>query len=284
MIPERDVRALGEAASALALPEDCCLYEREIQLEVRDALRRRAPAVFDSIDRAIHERIKRPPYAALIGGLPPEHGTPLLVAFSAGLGALVEPYRQAWSKVVRHIIPSRDRAIDGHVLNEFIHTDGTDWPVPNDFTCLFCMEPDQDGTGQSRLLDVESIVEDLDAREPGLADRLACEPMPWRLADELGGGAYWTPVLGPSRDRIRWLRYTIALALKEDVPLSAESCADLERAEELMESNPAMYNFSLQRGELLIVENTRCLHGRTPIPWAAGSRRHLLRTKIARCS
>lgn len=280
-VPRAGTAALAASARRLSIPEDESLVARRAQVEIRDTLRYGATAAFDDIEAAITGAIASPPYAALVRGLPADHGSAILIGFSAGLGELIEPYRQPWSCVVRPIIPSKDRAMDGRVLNEFIHTDGTAWPVPNDFTCLFCIEPDQHGAGQTRLLDVDSVVEDFEIREPGLAGRLTEQPAPWRIADELGAGVHWTPVLSPARDRIRWLRITIALAIQDyAVALAADTSADLDRTEELLESNPAACKFPLQRGDLLIIDNRRCLHARTPIPCAAESRRHLLRASV----
>jgi hypothetical protein len=75
-------------------------YQEAILAEVQET----AGAAFDDLAREAGKRIAEPPWFLIIRGLPASRATPLLVAVSATLGRLVEPYRQSWSRVVRHIV------------------------------------------------------------------------------------------------------------------------------------------------------------------------------------
>lgn len=255
-------------------------YQDAIVASVRDA----AGSAFDDLVEDVAKQLADPPWFLIVRGLPASRATPLLVAVSATLGVLTEPFRQPWSRVVRHIVPSKDRAVDGRVLNEFLHTDGTDWPRPNDYTCLFCVRPDQSQDGESRLLDVATLLEEATAGPNGsVVERLAAQALPWRIADELGGGVHWEPAINAVTPHIRWHRYTAALSHDEGLaPLPAERLDDMAAFERLVEDCKGTVRTRLQAGDLMLIDNGRCLHARTPIRNAAVSTRELRRTKVMR--
>lgn len=255
-------------------------YQEAILAEVQEA----AGAAFDDLAQEAGKRMADPPWFLIVRGLPASRATPLLVAVSAALGRLVEPYGQPWSRVVRHIVPSRDRTVDGRVLNEFLHTDGTDWIRPNDYTCLFCVRPDQSRDGESLLLDVATLLDEMTA-EPaaGVVHRLASQAVPWRIADELGGGVHWEPPIDLAAQHIRWLRYTVTLSGKEGLAsLPADTANDLLAFEQAVGNCRGVARMQLQAGDLLLLDNGRSLHARAAIRDPAGSARELLRTKVMR--
>lgn len=262
--------------TALARPAN----QASLLAEVQEA----AGAGFEELVEIAHERLNRAPWLVIIRGLPVAVAAPILVAVSASLGELVEPYRRPWSRVIRQIVPSRDRAVEGRVLNEFLHTDGTDWVRPNDYTCLFCVRPDEAHDGVSRLLDAATLLDELSS-EPAaqVVSRLAGNPVPWRVADELGGGVHWEPALHLHSPRIRWLRHTITLSHDDGLTTIAEDTLDdLARFEELVEACRGVIWLRLEAGDLLLIDNARSLHARTPIADPARSSRELLRTKVMR--
>jgi hypothetical protein len=239
---------------------------------------------FEDLLEEAFRRLSEPPWVLIIGGLPVEYATPVLVAVSAASGILMEPCRQRWSRVVRHLVPSQDRMVDGQVLNELLHTDGTDWVQPNDLTCLFCVRPDQHGDGESRLLDVETLLDEASAMpDAAVFERLACRDSPWSVADELGGGIHWEPVLDASAPSIRWLRYTVASSREAGTsPLPEEHERDLLAFERFVEGSRGVARARLREGDLLLIDNRRSLHSRTRIRFPRQSRRELLRTKVRR--
>jgi alpha-ketoglutarate-dependent taurine dioxygenase len=275
-VPPAQVTQLNDSLAPVEFNEDQLAnpaYQGAILAEVQEA----AGAAFDDLARDVGKRMAEPPWFLIIRDLPVGRATPLLVAVSATLGQLVEPYRQPWSRVVRHIIPSRDRAVDGRVLNEFLHTDGTDWVRPNDYTCLFCVRPDQSRDGESLLLDVATLLDELTAGPSAEAvHRLASQAIPWRIADEVGGGVHWECPIDLAVPHIRWLRYTVTLSEEEGL------ADDLLAFEQAVGNCRGVARMRLHAGDLLLLDNGRSLHARTAIRDPVGSTRELLRTKVMR--
>lgn len=285
-LPIFDVSRPNAAAIASALSslkvDDASLTDIGYQSVILAEAYKAAGAALRELAAEARERLQVAPWCVVLRGLPAERATQILVTISATLGRLVEPYRQPWSQVVRHIVPSHDRAVDGRVLNEFLHTDGTDWVQPNDYTCLFCVRPDRLGGGESRLLDVDTLFNEL-ARgaHAKLMDRLADRPIPWRIAEELGGGVHWAPAIQLAPRRIRWLRFTAMLSCQDGLAsLESDVADDLQEFERLIEHCPGLFRTNLESGDLLLIDNARCLHARTPIVAARDSSRELRRTKI----
>ncbi len=274
---------LDRALAAIEI-DDEALADADYQDRIVASVREAASGAFDDLVEEVAKRLADAPWFLIVRGLPVSRATPLLVAVSATLGLLVEPYRQPWSRVVRHIVPSRDRAVGGRVLNEFLHTDGTDWPQPNDYTCLFCVRPDQSQDGESRLLDVATLLEEATTGPNGaVVERLASQALPWRIADELGGGVHWKPAINTVTPHIRWLRYTAALSHDEGLASLPDSCLDdMTAFERLVENCGGIARTRLQAGDLMLIDNGRCLHARTPIRNPAASTRELRRTKVMR--
>lgn len=274
---------LDRALAAIEI-DDEALADPVNQTLIVASVREAAGGAFVDLVEEVAKRLADPPWFLIVRGLPASRATPLLVAVSATLGLLVEPYRQPWSRVVRHIVPSKDRAVDGRVLNEFLHTDGTDWPQPNDYTCLFCVCPDQSQDGESRLLDVATLLDEATTGPNGrLVERLAAQALPWRVADELGGGVDWEPPINVATPHIRWLRHTAALSHEEGLARLPDSCLDdMTAFERLVENCEGTVRTNLRAGDLMLIDNGRCLHARTPIRNPAASTRELRRTKVMR--
>lgn len=238
---------------------------------------------FDDLVGEISTRIARPPFFVHVRNLETENPAAVLIAISAMLGRLMEPYQQPWSKVVRHIRPYDDRDYGGRVLNEFLHTDGTDWPTPNDYTCLYCVRPDSHGGGQSRLLCVDSFIETLrGSPQRKLLEQLDEQPLPWKVAPSLGGEIHWAPAISINARQMRWLRATNLIAAQETAePLPSALLQLLANFEAAIEAASVQLRISLNAGDMLLVDNRRALHGRTAIRFPETSPRHLLRVKVA---
>lgn len=279
VVPSAAAR-LSEAARSVFPLDDDRLRSGDTQRRLVDHFHDAAGDAFIDLVHAIQSIVARSPYMALVRGLPTGHASTLLAAISAALGDTVEPYQQTWSKVVRSITPGTERLVGARALNEFLHTDGTDWRRPNDATCLFCVRCDQAGQGRSRLLDIDALEDSLSTDAGDLLERLEREAVPWRIADELGGGVVWEPVLRAGEPLgIRWLRYTVeqacaAEAVDDRVPALAR------RFEEQVEHCPAVIDLLLEPGDCCVLDNARTLHARTHIDDLGTSQRLLLRTKI----
>lgn len=262
--------------------DDKTLYDVRLQADVREAIRTASSdGAFDWVIEEIRRRLIRKPYCAYVTGLQFDEHNILLVSITGAFGTVVEPYNQPWTRLVRYIQPSTDRSVSGWgVLNEELHTDGTDWPQPNDLTCLLCVRADQNGGGRSRLLDIDTILDDLDTgfgREA--IDILHQEAVPWYIANELGGGVFRRPVY--AENSIRWCRYTINIALENKQEFLSESIStSLSALEQVLKEAKGIIDFAMAPGGLLFVNNKRCLHARTTIKNPQYSRRLVLRTKI----
>jgi hypothetical protein len=281
--PSGQAAAVGAIVGSFEI-DDAALTDVAYQQSLVARAKGEVGAAFEDLVGQVGEHLARPPWHVVVRGLPVEQATSILVVISATLGELVEPYRQPWSRVVRRIQPRRDRMVDGRALNEHLHTDGTDWPQPNDYTCLFCVRPDEWGEGVSLMLDVATLLHELSSRQvASLLDRLVARPAPWRVADELGGGVHWAPVLRRDPDGIRWLHHTITSSWVDGlVDVDDEMVEDLRRFEEAVETCAGITRLMLHAGDLLILDNLRCLHARTALAHPDRSSRELRRTKVMR--
>lgn len=278
--PDERLSLLTAVTNIMTLNEEdyrCPGRQADLRARLADAW-----AAWVGLVETIRRRLTVHPYACLVRGLPLDRAAPTLVALSCGLGEIVEPYRRPWSRLVRCISPVVDRSGVAGTLNERLHTDGTDWPEPNDITCLLCVKDDSAGGGRSRLLPIDAIMDLLAALPVEVASAARAE-LPWAIAEELGGGVTLAPVLS---DRgVRWLRFTVEAALRQSVGEGHAPPGRILHAlrlfEVALETAPGVLEFALRPGDLLIVDNSHCLHSRTALPNPRGSDRMLLRTKIA---
>src|ERR1043165_5927432 len=129
-------------------------------------------------------------------------------------GELVaRPYEKPRAPLVHYIQPSTDivSTRGGHE-SERLHTDCADWEPPVELISMVCVRADPDGGGRSRVLDVDTIRNEIETHfGSDTLTRLETEPVPWQLAPYWGGGVSWRPVL--TKSSICWRRYTIDMAL-----------------------------------------------------------------------
>ena len=88
--------------------------------------------------------------------------------------------------------------------------------------------------------------------------------MPWRLAEYLGGGIVWRPIL--TRKSVRWRRYTIDAALAGDGVEVPDAVVEmLDAVEGAIAAAERVIRFVLGPGELLMMDNHRAIHARTAL-------------------
>lgn len=273
--------ALATAARKIAVSDAelaCDVRQDAIMAEVRAG----APHAFDSLVDDVRDQLRDRSHFAVVRGLDIRGcADTLLVALSRSFGVIVEPYRAPWSRYVRRVVAADSRTAGGRALNELLHTDGTDWSQPNDFTFLLSVVADQQGGGASRLMDAETAFNvGIDALRSDWG-ALTCD-LPWRIADELDEGqVHWAPVADIASGLLRWLRFTVEAAAGDGVAwLDADQRVAINRFERALESSDACCVGHLVPGDLLVVDNRRCLHARTAVERPAASRRLLLRTKV----
>jgi hypothetical protein len=275
-IDPRWAAELERAALSLRYEEDE-LADVGRQAQLRSELSASCP-VFGELVAMCRDRVQQPPHHLRVTGLHLDPGNRVFMALMTGLGQILEPYRKSWSRVVQRIEPATDfRAERYGVLNERLHTDGTGWPTPNWLTCLLCIRSDSSGGGQSRLLDLDLLLDQADSAKLPLT--LLCrEAVPWNIDSELGGGVHWEPVLGTGT--IRWMRYSIETAVQRySLSLSDEIVDAIARFEEFLDQ-ARVQEFRLNSGELMIVHNAKCLHARSPVRDPERSGRIMLRVKV----
>jgi hypothetical protein len=265
----------GVVASALtnmASLSDIDFRDPGIQATVRSSFAAAAGAAWADVERGIRLHLDSVPWFVVVRGLPADESGRLIVALSAALGEALEPLGEPWASVVRRVegTPS-----SGLRLDELPHTDSTDWPEPNAWTVLQCIRPDPRGGGRSRVIEGTSLVGEILKQRGAQALKLVrAIPMPWAIADALGGGTHHEPVLGT---RIRWMPYTVHSACERDCTILQPSAAKvLEIVADAVRAAQARAIW-LGIGDVLIVDNRRTLHGRTPVE---GGGRILLRTKV----
>jgi alpha-ketoglutarate-dependent taurine dioxygenase len=257
-------------------------YSTEVQEYVCQQVRNGCPEGFDSLISQLKERIAAWPYCVLVRGLSFDEGNRLFVALNRAFGELMaRPYEKPRAQLVHYIQPATDlpSARGGHE-SERLHTDTADWKDPVEMISMVCVRSDPAGGGHSRVLDVDSIREEVNSRlGKKTLQLLETTPVPWQLAPYLGGGLHWRTVLGESR--VCWRRYTVNLALEANgLELSQEMLAALDAFEELLASTTRAVDFLMRESEWLLSDNIRTIHARTPISDGTASNRLMIRSWV----
>jgi TfdA family taurine catabolism dioxygenase TauD len=275
-------RELRKAAERLPHYDNKEFYAPALQSYVRDKVRQACPDGFDWLINQIKERIVQWPYCVLVEGLSFDEGNRLFVAINRAFGELVaRPYEKPRAQLVHYIQPATDlRSARGGQETERMHTDTADWDPPVELISMACVRPDPKGGGRSRVLDVETVRDEV-KKHLGIStlELLENQPVPWQLAPYCGGGVKWRPVLTGSS--ICWRRYTIDLALNfEGASLSEEMLTALEAFENVITATTRTADFLMREGDLLFSDNTRTIHSRTPILDGDASDRLMIRSWI----
>jgi hypothetical protein len=258
---------LLKVAEGLPVYQNEEFYSSTLQLFVMNQIRESSPEEFDVLAGLIKGRIAQWPYCVLLQGLRFDEGNRLFVAINRAFGELVaRPYEKPRAQLVHYIQPETDLpSTRGGLESERLHTDTADWETPVELISMLCVHADPGGGGRSRVLDIDSIRQEVEG-QLGIdtLNLMQTEPVPWHLAPYRGGGVKWQSVLTESS--ICWRRYTIELALEsEGTRLSQEMYAALDAFENLIGRTQRTVDFLLREGELLIADNHRTIHARTPI-------------------
>ena len=275
----REIRA---AAERLPPYDNREFYSTELQAHVFNSVRESCPESFDAVANEIKQRLATWPYCALVNGLSFDEGNRVFVGINRAFGELVaRPYEKPRAQLVHYIQPSTDivSARGGHE-SERLHTDTADWEPPVELISMVCVRADPEGGGRSRVLDVDTIRNEVENHFGADAlERLETEPVPWQLAPYCGGGVSWRPVL--TKSSICWRRYTIDMALDSTgATLSPDMLDALKNFEDLVSTTPQTLDFLMREGELLFSDNRRTIHARTPIAAGPNSNRLMIRSWI----
>jgi TfdA family taurine catabolism dioxygenase TauD len=286
-LPKIDVnltvaREILAAAERLPHYDNREFYSTDLQSHVCETVRESCPALFDSIITEIKTHLARAPYCALVRGLSFDEGNKVFVALNRAFGELVaRPYEKPRAQLVHYIQPSTDiaSARGGHE-SERLHTDCADWEPPVELISMVCVRADPAGGGRSRVLDVDTIRNEVETHlGPATLNLLETEPVPWQLAPYWGGGVQWRTVL--TKSSVCWRRYTIDMALDSTgASLSSHMLNALTNFEDLVSTTPRTLDFLMREGDLLFSDNRRTIHARTPISSGPNSDRLMIRSWI----
>jgi len=281
-VPPTIAREIRAVAECLPQYDNREFYSTDLQAHVLNSVRESCPDAFNAVIAEIKQRLTRWPYCALVQGLSFDDGNRVFVAINRAFGELVaRPYEKPRAQLVHYIQPSTDivSARGGHE-SERLHTDCADWEPPVELISMVCVRADPDGGGRSRVLDVDTIRNEVETHfgSDTLA-RLETEPVPWQLAPYWGGGVSWRPVL--TKSSLCWRRYTIDMALDSTgATLSPGMLDALKNFEDLVSTTPQTLDFLMREGELLFSDNRRTIHARTPIAAGPNSNRLMIRSWI----
>lgn len=281
-VPPALARDLRRAVDGLPLYDNRAFYEIELQSLVRDRTREACPEGFDWLVAQIAGRLAQWPYCTVVRGLGFDEGNRLFVGLNRAFGELVAPpYQPPRAQLIHYIQPAMDLpSAHGGTETERLHTDTADWEAPVELISMVCVRADPGGGGRSRLLDVDSVREEVKNRLGTEAlNRLETEPLPWQLASYCGGGVTWRTVLTESG--MCWRRYTINRALESGgAELSQEAVTLLDAFEAVISLTTRTLDFLLLDGDLLFADNRRTIHARTPIAGGKASDRLMIRSWI----
>jgi hypothetical protein len=277
-------RELLEAAESIPLYKNEEFYSSALQESVHNRIREACPDGFDLVVSLIRERIVTWPYCALLQGLHFDEGNRLFVAINHAFGELVGlPFKRPRAQLVNYIQHSTDipaaRGPGREVEN--LHTDAVDQTTPIKFISMICVRPDQRGEGRSRLLDVDTIRDEVRTHlGAATLQLLETELVPWQIHECCGGGVKWQRVL--SESGMCWRRYTINRALNENgAKLSEEILTSLDAFGRVITASARTMDFLLREGDLLFSDNMRTIHARTRIADESASHRLMIRSWIA---
>ncbi|MGW3952277.1 TauD/TfdA family dioxygenase [Streptomyces sp. NPDC004752] len=287
--PALDAHSIHDALRQAAERIDLTAEELEppaVQQAVLEELTRTVPALADLIRQAraqveVHGGVRFTGLpvtcdVALIG---------LLAAFgqptSKGNGATAE-------RLIYEVAPDDAAAGPTHLSKgraaQEPHTDSPVQQRPHEFLALACVTGDPAGGGLSTVVHAGDIAAVLDERDGGATTALLREETfpfldtPLRLAEPpvIAPVLRWTP---EEQWRVRW-RHDALIAGFERHPRAASAAhrAAVE-AFATVAADPALTaTLQLTPGDMLLLDNTRVLHGRTAITGTAA--RRLKRIKL----
>jgi hypothetical protein len=167
----------------------------------------------------------------------------------------------------------RDRDGDGATELGF-HCDACDLLV------LLCLQPAVRGGGNTRIASARQVYDTVERELPAALDRLR-EPWTFDRSDR-GGKVSVTPIFFTQPDGTLGCHYqprTVrASAERDGRRLTAPQRQALDLLDEILHRPQTAFDLRLAAGELLVIRNSRALHGRSPFTDEAGpSSRRMLR-------
>ena len=222
----------------------------------------RRQSFVDLVD-AIHvaSRVCTDPSGVLVlGGFPTDDDNAALLHLAHALGTPVPDTRMPGHAMEGNLVyrvefnpENQDEHAYSATAGHFpLHTDGAHWKRPPQLVLLLCCRASSSG-GDTTLAHVEDVLGRL---EPGHIQQLVNVPVGFDDVD--------APVLQQDPWRIRWNHATLQRRHQRGLwrphRATLDACQALEVVLAALAERPAL---RLAPGELLVLDNTRVLHGRT---------------------
>jgi hypothetical protein len=212
------------------------------------------------------EAIKEHQYA-VIKNLPFDDTNQLFISFMNLLGNPIVTYTHKVERIVRDVSPLKGKVLDPALC----HTDSTFWPEPNDLTALFCVCPDPEGNGKSRIVPVDLLLQELIAKGENLQNLMSIK-YPFVLDSRFGDEGYFLKPIIESGQRFSEDSYLIRYNLSDtnsclerfNLKLTNQQKATLDLINKTASDISERSEFLLEKGDILIFDNKRSLHARTP--------------------
>jgi hypothetical protein len=277
-MPKQVRTAFAAASAAWAVAElEHPGMQRTALLEVRRAVPGLS-ALLDRVTAAVQDTA-----AALVTGFPPDSSA--LVVFAAALGVVNPTFNGPAPGRLVYDILARESYQRGE---DPPHNDSVFIEHPHDYIGLCCVTPGPGDSGRTVLIRAADVVEALRRRgvdtallrdscfpfaEPDPQDPTQGPPTVRMRAVLSGFGPLTTVLWRPTRVRAGLRQF----------PDSVDSAhlAALDAFADAVGSPATTTTLRLDEGDLLLIDNRRLLHGRTPIG-DEGADRHLKRVKLHR--
>ncbi len=216
-----------------------------------------------------------PSGALVLGGFPTDDTNAALLHLAHALGSPVPDTRMPGHAMEGNLVyrvefnpENQDEHAYSATAGDFpLHTDGAHWKKPPHLVLLLCCRASAHG-GDTTLAHVDDVLAQLEARH---IQQLVNVPVGFDDVD--------APVLQQDPWRIRWNHATLQRRHQRGLwrphRATLDACQALDVVLGGLAARPALH---LAPGELLVVDNTRVLHGRTT--FVAASNRLLKRVRV----
>lgn len=225
--------------------------------------------------------LARPPYAFVLAGLAPTEKGILTVHLARGLTEL-PPTKPGQSGEDRAKISFTRVRIDPRKANQSgavtrysrtnqalpLHSDSSYDPDPHELVVFQMVQADSEG-GESQVAPIDRVLDVLDG---ATKERLSRPSFPF--------GRCRLPILwqAGAKTKLRYYRYQVDQGCQVDEGLSEEDAAALERLDRVLADPRISLRRKIRSGEILFLNNTKALHGRTA--FAEDSPRLMYRIRV----
>lgn len=225
--------------------------------------------------------LRAPPYAFVLAGLAPSEKGVLTVRLARGLTELppLKPGQSGEDRTKISFTRVRidpDRAARPGAVTRYsrtnqalpLHSDSSYDPDPHELVIFQMVQADAEG-GESRVASIDRVLAALDSDTKAL---LARPNFPF--------GSGRLPVLWQAggTSKLRYYRLQIDRIREAGEALSDEEAAALDRLDAVLARPEVAINRKIRSGEVLFLNNTKALHGRTA--FAEDSARLMYRIRV----